>query len=77
MPHVLTRPGGGYLSPYGWTKDRKSAFQFRSKGEAQAHAEHEKLTGALVEFVPEAAPPGTDPNGAAAIFGYGKNPQHG
>ena len=77
MPHVITRPGGDYLSPYGWTKNRKTAFQFRTKGEAQAHAEHDKLVGALTEFVPEEPPPGTDPNGAATIFGYGKPSQHG
>ena len=72
MPHVLTRPGGGYLSLYGWTNNKAGAMQFRSKQEAQDHVEREKLVGALVEMVPEAPPPGVDPNGAAAIFGYRK-----
>lgn len=72
MPHVLTKPGGGYLSLYGWTNNKAGAMQFRTKEEALLHAEREKLTGALAELVVEAPPPGVDPNGAAAIFGYRK-----
>lgn len=77
MPYVLTRPGGGYLSLSGWTKNKVGALEFRAKEDALEHARRNDMIGVLAELVVPPAPPGTDPNGAAAIFGYRKTPAHG
>lgn len=77
MPYVLTRPGGGYLSLSGWTKNKIGALEFRVKEDALDHARTNGMTDALAELVAPPAPPGTDPNGAVLVFGYRKVPPHG
>ena len=72
MPYVLTRPGGGYFTLHGWTKNKAAAMEFRTKDDALDHARTNDMTGVLAELVTPSAPPGVDPNGAAAIFGYRK-----
>lgn len=71
MPFVLVKEDGSTFSLYGWNKHRKTALQFRSEPEAQEHVRREGLVGVKIEKVIDAPPPGVDPNGAQAIFGYG------
>lgn len=62
---------------FGWTAP-EFGLHYRSKEEAEAARQQSPaLASCTVEKVVPKPPSGTDPNGAATIFGYGKPSQHG
>lgn len=74
MPYVLTQPGSDkFYSLYGWTQNQKAALTWRSKAEAETYRDRERMTGALVQFVPAPLPPGVK-DGTKEIFGYERPP---
>lgn len=60
MAYVITKPGGGYYSMYGWRGSPASAYQFRSKDEALDHIRTQRLIGALAEQYKPPSPAGVE-----------------
>lgn len=72
MPFVVTRPGGGFHSLWGWVAKPGGGFSFSRKEDAEDHIRQNRLIGALVQKHEPASP-----TGAERMVPFGTERLHG